>query len=70
MKVNAQLIYRRKQLAAELSYIFPVVEVKYDLLVQFLRALISVRLMNFALYLWRRHVRLELEQFLRGRQPF
>ena len=27
MKVNAQLTYRRKQLAAELSYIFPVVEV-------------------------------------------
>jgi len=27
VKVNAQLIYRRKQLAAELSYIFPVVEI-------------------------------------------
>ena len=49
MKVNAQLIYRRKQLAAELSYIFPVVEVKYKLLIQFLHASISARLTNFSL---------------------
>ena len=37
MKVNAQLTYRRKQLAAELSYIFPVVEVYIPSICEYFR---------------------------------